>query len=77
MSGLYESSPSWCHCFTVGPEKVTLDAPAKVNPGDTVELKCSSTGSNPPADITWTINNKPYTERSKHTQPSSDGRFSK
>ena len=42
----------------VGPDLVTVDGPRQARGGDTVRLTCATSGSNPPANITWVINGR-------------------
>ncbi|XP_055354578.1 synaptogenesis protein syg-2-like isoform X2 [Paramacrobiotus metropolitanus] len=58
-----------------GPSTVNLKTPREARPGSSLDVNCTSNPSNPAAEITWTINNRPFREKSVHYQPTNDGAF--
>ena len=60
--------------LAVGPPTAKLDGPVEIKPETFAELTCVSGSSNPASEITWTINGKPYPEKSGRVQPAANGK---
>ncbi|XP_037084807.1 synaptogenesis protein syg-2-like isoform X2 [Pollicipes pollicipes] len=56
-----------------GPERVTVSGTSEAKGGDMVHMTCVTSGSNPPANITWVINGRTMMNTSQSRQPHPSG----
>jgi nephron len=58
---------------TVAPTQVAIAGPAEARQGETVNFQCSTTPSNPAAEIRWTIDGRQRRTNASSQIPSNEG----
>ncbi|XP_076336019.1 nephrin-like [Tachypleus tridentatus] len=55
------------------PEKIYLEGPSNARRGDTITVACTTSPSNPPVEVIWTVDGKPVTSGDYVTENDSNG----
>ncbi len=53
--------------FAVAPDKVTIEGPTEAKVGDSLNFKCETGNSNPPATVQWVVDGRTVHENFTHS----------
>ena len=58
---------SFCSDFAVAPDEVKITGPEEAKAGDSLDFKCETSNSNPPATIQWVVDGRTVHATFDHT----------
>ena len=58
MQTLFVLCNTTIYLFTVAPDKVTIEGPTEAKVGDSLNFKCETSNSNPPATVQWVVDGR-------------------